>query len=215
MADGTKKPVEDVKTGDMVKTWSFYDGRYEDRAVVANMYHGTHEWQVLTLDFSDGTSVRTVYDHGFYDVELNRHAYITAGNVEDYIGDRFIKQSENGENKTVVLTGYKVTTETVGAYTVLTQQNYNCLVNDMLTCCPEPQTAGLFEFFDVGDDMKYDEEKMLADIEKYGVYSYEDLADGMTEEMFNAINAKYFKISAEKYGFDRQDIIDIFNMYMY
>lgn len=215
MADGTKKAVENVKVGDMVMTWNFFDGCYEAQPVVVNMYHGTTAWDVLTLKFSDGTEVRTMYEHGFYDADLRRNAYINTENVSDYIGDRFVKQANDGSNTTVVLIDYSIETETAGAYTVLTAQNYNCLSDGMLSCCPEPLTSGLFEFFEIGDGMKYNAEQMQADVETYGLYTYEDLADGMTEEMFVAINAKYFKISALKYGFDRQDIIDIFNEYIY
>ena len=214
MADGSKKLVEDVKPGDEVLSWSFYKGAYEVQTVMANMDEGTEAWVVLTLHFSDGTEVRTMYSHGFFDATRGTMVYLDTENVKNYLGDAFIKQSATGDNETVTLTDYSIKTEIIGAYTVLTAHNYNCLVNDMLSCCPEPECPGLFEYFELDGNMRYDEAKMQQDIETYGVYEYADLAECMTEEMFDALDARYFKISAEKYGWSAENIIEIFNMYM-
>ena len=46
--------------------------------------------------------------------------------------------------------------------------------------------------------MKYDEEKMQADIEKYGLFTYEELSEYLTLEQFNALPFQYFKVSIGK-----------------
>ena len=52
--------------------------------------------------------------------------------------------------------------------------------------------------FEVGENMKYDEEKMQEDIEKYGLFTYEEFADLVTEEQFYALNAPYVKVAVGK-----------------
>ena len=208
MADGTQKPIEDVKVGDMVMTWSMWNGCYEAQPVVMHWYHGTEEWRVLTLTFSDGTEVRTINEHGFFDADKNTYAYITEGNVGDYIGDSFIKQNADGTNSEVVLTDYAVTDETVGSYSIQTAFNENFMVEGMLSMTGEDYT-GRFEYFDIGEGMQYDAAKMQADIDRYGLYSYEDFAEYLTPEQFAMFNGQYFKVLVGKGVLTYEDILGI------
>ncbi len=193
MADGTKKAIEDVKQGDMVMTWSMWNGCYEAQPVAIHWYHGTEERDVLTLNFEGDTSVRVINEHGFFDVDKNTYVYITPSNVGEYVGDRFIRQEPDGSNAEVILESYAITTENVGSYSLQTVRNDNFIVEDMLSMTAEDY-PGRFEYFEVGEGMKYDEAKMNSDIEKYGLYTYEDWSDYLTEEEFYALNGPYFKI---------------------
>ncbi|MBQ7741121.1 MAG: hypothetical protein IJT65_07820 [Eubacterium sp.] len=208
MADGTQKPIEDVKQGDMVMTWSMWNGRYEAQPVALTYYHGSKEWEVLTLTFSDGTEVRTINQHGFFDKDKNTYAYITPSNVSDYIGDRFVKQLPDASNTEVTLESYTVTKETVGCYSLQTAFNENFMVENMLSITGEDY-EGRFEYFDIGEDMKYDEAKMQADIDKYGLYTYEEWSDYLTPEQFAAFNGRYFKVLVGKGVFTYEDILGI------
>lgn len=210
MGDGTQKPIEDVKVGDMVMTWSMWNGCYEAQPVVMHWYHGTDEWRVLTLHFSDGTAVRTIKEHGFFDADKNTYAYITEDNVGDYIGDRFIKQNADGTNSEVVLTDYDISHEMVGSYSIQTAFNENFIVEGMLSMTGEDY-RGRFEYFDIGDGMQYDAEKMQADIDRYGLYSYEDFSDYLTPEQFAMFNGQYFKVLVGKGVLTYEDILDIIN----
>ncbi len=208
MADGTQKPIEDVKVGDMVMTWSLWNGCYEAQPVVMHWYHGTDEWRVLTLHFSDGTEVRTIKEHGFFDVDKNTYAYVTEDNVASYIGDRFIRQLPDGTNTEVTLTDYTVSHETVGSYSIQTAFNENFMVEGMLSMTGEDY-RGRFEYFAIGDGMQYDAAKMQADIEQYGLYSYEDFSDYLTPEQFAMFNGQYFKVLVGKGVLTYEDILDI------
>ena len=53
---------------------------------------------------------------------------------------------------------------------------------------------GWFDYFEIGEDMKYDEAKKQAEIEKYGLYEYKDFADYVTYEQFIAFNGPYLKV---------------------
>ena len=57
-----------------------------------------------------------------------------------------------------------------------------------------PPIEGWFDYFEIGNDMKYDAEKMQADIEKYGLYTYEEFAEYVTYEQFIAFNGPYLKV---------------------
>ena len=46
--------------------------------------------------------------------------------------------------------------------------------------------------------MKYDEVKMKADIDKYGVYTYEDFAEYCTYEQFVGYGFENFKVAVGK-----------------
>ena len=55
-----------------------------------------------------------------------------------------------------------------------------------------------FNPFDVGEDMKYNEEDVRADIDRYGLYTYEDFNHVLTYEQFVALNLGHFKVSVGK-----------------
>ena len=205
MADGSQKPIEQVKQGDMVMSWSLWNGCYEAQPVAIVFYHGEMERTVLTLHFSDGTDVRTINEHGFFDSSKNAYAYITPRNVEDYVGDSFVKQQPDGSNTAVVLTGFDTSTEMVGSYSLQTAFNENFMVEGMLSITAEDY-AGRFEYFDIGEGMQYDQTKMQADIEKYGLYTYEDWAEYLTPMEFELFNGKYFKVLVGKGVFTEDDI---------
>lgn len=46
--------------------------------------------------------------------------------------------------------------------------------------------------------MKINEEAYNSDIEKYGILKYEEVSNFMSEEVFQAFNGKYLKISIGK-----------------
>ena len=50
-------------------------------------------------------------------------------------------------------------------------------VLEILLFFRETKTEGNLHYFEMGEGMKYDEELMQADIEKYGLYTYDDFAD--------------------------------------
>lgn len=209
MADGTKKAIEDVQQGDMVMTWSMWNGQYEAMPVGIKWYHGTQDWDVLTLNFSDGTDVRTINEHGFFDVDKNTYAYITPDNVDNYIGDSFIKQASDGSSIEVTLNSYSLTTENVGCYSLQTVRNDNFIVDDMLSITAEEAFPGKFEWFEVGEGMKYDEANMQAEIAKYGLYTYDEWSDYLTEEQFYALNGPYYKVLIGRGVMTEDELINI------
>ena len=71
-----------------------------------------------------------------------------------------------------------------------------------------------FNYFEIGEGMKYDEAKMQADIEKYGLYEYSDFAEYVTYEQFLAFNGPYLKVLVGKGYITFDEIIELIGIYV-
>ena len=67
----------------------------------------------------------------------------------------------------------------------------------------------LFNIFEFDENMKVDEEKKQADIEKYGLYTYDDFAAYLSEEVFNALPLAELKVSVGKGNMTWDDVMAI------
>lgn len=197
MADGTQKQIQYVSVGEEVVAWNFYTGKYDVVPVSLLQTHGTDVMDVLYLNFEDGTQLKVLGEHGIYDADLNTFIFIDKDDVKDYVGHSFVQK--NGDSyDTVKLVGYEIVQEYTTAYTILSTGHYNVMLENMFTVTPAHVGGNFFNPFEVGEGMKYDEAKVQADIEKYGLYAYEDFDHVLTYEQFVALNLGHFKVSAGK-----------------
>lgn len=199
LADGTQKEIQYVTYEDMLLVWNFYTGEYDVMPASIVMNHGYSNYTVVTLNFSDGTTVNTINGHGFFDVSENKYVIIDDSNVADYLGHEFVKVDGNGYT-TVTLESFNISEQYTESWSILTAVQYNCILENMWTLTPA-EVEGSPEYlmpYEIGEDMKYDEAKMQADIEKYGLYTYEDFADYCTYEQFVALGLANFKVSVGK-----------------
>jgi len=213
LADGTQAPIETIKVGDLVQTWSFWNGRYEAQPVTVVINHGVDEYTVHSLVFSDGTVVETINEHGFYSPDLNDYAFISPENVDEYIGRHFVLQSKDGGNEIVTLAESKTEIRRVGSYSLLTAYNYNFMAENMLTITMEYR-PGCFHFFDIGDDMAYDSKKMAQDIERYGLYTADEFSEYVTPEQFDMLNGPYYKVLVGRGTLNDSDITKMIEAYL-
>ena len=197
LADGTKKEIQHLRVGDEVLAWNFYTGKYEIMPVSLLQAHSTGLMNVLHLYFEDGTELKILGEHGVFDADLNTFVFIDEDDVEKYIGHSFVKQ-DGDSFTTVKLIDYAIVEEYTTAYTILSADHYNVMAEGMFTVTPAHVGDNFFNPFDVGEDMKYDEEAVKADIEKYGLYTYEDFDHVVTYEQFVALNLGHFKVSVGK-----------------
>lgn len=205
MADGTYKAIEDVRQGDMVVSWNFVTGEMECVPVSIVWDHGRDVNEVLNLQFSDNSSVKVIAEHGFFDYDLNQFVFITKDNYSQFIGHNFVAFDKFGEYRLITLDQCYITTEYTGAYSLQSAFNDNIFAENLLTLTPEDY-PGILTYFEIGENMRYDQEKMQADIEKYGLYTYEEWAEFVTYEEFMAFNGKYFKILIGKGIIKEEDI---------
>ena len=144
---------------------------------------------------------------------MNQFVTINADNVSDYVGHSFVKQNGNGYT-TVTLTDYDISEEYIEAYGIISGLHYNILVEGMFSTDFMPEDYDLFNYFEVGQDMKFDEAKMQADIEKYGLYTYDDFAEHLTYEQFVGFNVQYFKIAVANGKYTYNDILALIEEYL-
>ena len=199
LADGTSKPVELVEPGDELLVWNLETGRYDSSPVVFNDSDPEAEYEVLHACFSDGTDVGIVSEHGFFDLDLGKYVYINAETKDDYIGHHFVSMSTIPDNKwnTVTLNEVRVETETVEVYSPVTFGSL-CYYTDGILSMPGG-ISGLFNIFDVDTEtMTYDSVKMQGDIEKYGLFTYEDFEGIIPESAYYAFNGAWLKVAIGK-----------------
>ena len=196
LADGTQKEIQYVTYDDMFLVYDFVNGAYICAPASIIMNHGYGEYTVVALRFSDGTVVKATNGHGFYCADSKEFIILSSSNVQSYVGSRFIK----ADGSVVTLDSYTITKEYTESWSVLTAEHYNCVLEGMLTLTPaEVDGSPLYLMpYEIGNDMKYDQEKMQADIEKYGLYTYDDFAGLVTYEQFVAFGLENFKVSVGK-----------------
>ncbi|MBO5867874.1 MAG: hypothetical protein J6Q54_03070, partial [Oscillospiraceae bacterium] len=213
LADGTQKEIQYVNYNDKLLVWNFYAGKYEvvPSAIIFNM--GTGYFDVLTLNFEDGTTVKTIDGHRFFDKTTNAFVLINTINVQDYIGHDFVKV--DGDSYTAVkLVDYSIENEYTTSYSIMSAYHYNFIVEGMFSDTFHKEDAPLFDYFQVGDNMMYDADQLQAEIAEYGLYTYEEFADYLTYEQFVALNVQYMKISVEKGQFTYEGILELIEKYL-
>ncbi len=196
LADGTQKRIDAVSYTDQLLVWDFHKGEYVAMPSIVIRNHGEGLYNVLTLKFSDGTDIDVIAEHGFFDKKLNEFVMIDEKNVADYLGHEFIKSADT--ESSVTLVDYSIRKEQTEAWSILTAGHYNCVLADMLTLTPNVIGGNYFMPFEVGENMTFDLEAKRADIEKYGLFAYEEFADYVTEEQFYALNAPQVKVAVGK-----------------
>ena len=205
LADGTQKKVEDLTMNDMLLVFNHETGKVEPGMIIMldHLDVPRQMYRVLNLEFSNGEILRVIDGHGVFDYTLKQYVFITEENMNDYIGHEFYSTYYNGTefvSETVTMTNAFVTEEFTKIYCPLTAVHMNFYASGLLNFTPTPHsiTTGHTNIFELDENLKYDEEKKQADIEKYGLFTYEDLSEYLTEEQFNALPFAYFKVSIGK-----------------
>lgn len=213
LADGSQVRIDEVKNTDQILVWDFVNGKYTTVSSSIIKNHGYDYYNVVTLRFADGTVVNTINGHGFFDKDLNKFVIIDESNVEEFIGHKFIKDAAN--MTTTQLVSYEVNTEYTESWSILTSTYYNCILEGMLTVT-NAEVEGCPKYlmpYELTLDMKYDAEKIASDIEEYGLYSYEDFAPYVSEEVFEALGLAHFKVSVGKGYITWEEIIYLLELH--
>lgn len=197
-------PVEQLKGGEWLLVWNMYTGTYDIAPMLFNDSEVAREFQIIHLFFSDGTDVKVIYEHGFWDFTLNQWVLLRDYNAADLIGHEFMKMTEDGFDR-VRLIEVHIYDEMTTAWSPVTYAHLNFFVNGMLSM--PGATHGLINIFDVdADTVSYIYEQYLADLETYGTFTYEEFLECLPEDIrplvpefiFDAVNGQYFKVSMGK-----------------
>lgn len=202
LADGSQKPVEQLTTDDMLLVWNLKTGKFDTAPILFIDSDQRAKYEVINLNFSDGTSVKVISEHGFWDFDLNEYVFMR-NDAAKYIGHWFNKQTTDVDGNMswikVRLNSVEITEEMTTSWSPVTYEHLCYYVNGMLSM--PGATTGLINIFDVNPDtMKIDEVQYQADIEQYGLFTYEEFAAilPVPEEIFDAFGGKYFKVAMGK-----------------
>ena len=208
LANGTQKAIENVSANDHILAWDFIQGQYVAADVFCLTNHGEAEYEVLTLSFDNGTRLEIIRDHGLFDYTQKRFVNISADNVNGFIGHSFTMRNADGTNGVAVLTGASTEVRTTTAYSIITSEYLDVVANGLLTA--DPSIYFLFPF-EVMDNLQYDPVQMQADIDTFGLLTYEEFqpfAPFMTENQFYKGNGFYIKIALGKGIITMEEIIE-------
>ena len=216
LADGTQKRVEELKIGDMVMIFNHTTGQYEAAPLIFNTHADEieeKEVDVLHLEFSNGKDLKIVESHGLFDMTLMQYVYVNYDNYQNYVGHEFYALNDNdmiGE-KTELINAY-IMKEATRIFCPVTYFHMNSFANGFLNTPNIPgNITGLVNYFEYDKNLKYNEEAMERDIMKYGLYSYDDFKDYISEAAYNSSPAVYLKVAVGKGMITYEQILDVIN----
>ncbi len=202
LADGTHVAVEDLTGEEELLVWNLLTGQFDSAPILFVDSDPYRTYEITHLFFSDGTEVKVIDEHAFWDIDLNKYVFIR-NDAARYIGHWFSKQDEdslgNMVRTTVQLVDVQVYEEQTTAWSPVTYGHLCFYVNDMLSM--PGATEGLINIFDVdATTMTYDAVAFAADVAEYGLFTYEEFAAliPVPEVVFDAFNGQYLKISIGK-----------------
>ena len=212
LADGTQVRVDSLTGNEELLVWNMETGKFDKAPIMFLDSDAEAEYEVVKLYFSDGTEVKVIYEHGFWDYDLNRYVYLDR-NAEQYIGHTFAKQNGDKLEK-VQLVDVVIEKEMTTAWSPVTVGHLCYFVNGMLSM--PGGVGGLFNIFEVDPEtMTYNYEQLEKDIETYGLFTYEELNEicPLSEDMFNAAGGAYLKISIGKGNLTMEELVYMITRY--
>lgn len=217
LADGRQVPVETLTGNERLLVWNLYTGQFDTAPILFIDSDPAKTYRVIHLYFSDGTQVKVIHEHAFFDFNLNEYVFLRE-DAGRYIGHWFNKQTtDEFGNMTwtrVQLTNVTITEEYTTAWSPVTYGHLCIYVNGMLSM--PGATTGLINIFEVdGETMRIDQAQYLADIERYGLFTYEEFAEiyAIPEEIYEAFNGQYLKVSIGKGLIDYERLGELIESY--
>ncbi len=210
LADGTQKEVQYLNPGEELLVWNLETGSYDTAPIVFVDSEQETEYEVVYLNFSDGSQVGLIYEHGFFDLNLAEYVYINAENYENYIGHEFVTMGNREQNtwNVATLDSVDVEMKTTTAWSPVTYKHL-CYYTDGVLSMPGG-ISGLFNIFEVDTEtMAYDSAQMVADIEIYGLLTYEDFEGMIPLIAYEAFNGEYLNVAIGK-GLITWDTIEMY-----
>lgn len=201
MADGSKKNVEDLIVGDLIRTFDHETGELS-YSEVYDIMKSKDVKGAIELSFDDGTVLTIINEHGFYNKEENKYVFINKKNVSSYINCLFYNADSDSFVK---LISYKILDTPLDAYSIVSAKHLNHIADGMLS-----MTDGIMKVicnvFEFDENLKVNQQKKENDINKYGLINIEDLKY-YNKEDYEAYNIKYFKIAIGK-GYITEEELD-------
>ena len=217
LADGTQIAVEDLTGNESLLVWNMFTGTFDSAPILFIDSDPYTEYEIIHLYFSDGTEVKVIDEHSFWDFDLNQYVFLR-NDAAQYIGHLFNKQTDDGNGNmtwsAVQLVDVDIYMEYTTAWSPVTFGHLCYYVNGMLSM--PGATEGLINIFEVdAATMQYDAASFAADIATYGLFTYEEFAGiiPIPEVIFEAFNGQYLKVSIGKGLIDMDGLIALIERY--
>ena len=154
------------------------------------------DYKVINLVFESGRSVKVIGEHGLFDLDTMQYEYIDISNYETFIGHAFVNIGDRVNFGKEKLVDAFVTNECIKVYSPVTKYHLNYFSEGMLSM--PGGIKGLFNIFDIDEDLSYNEINKARDIEQYGLFTYEDFKDLVSYEIYESFPTPYLKVSIGK-----------------
>ena len=198
LPNGKYEFIENLAVGDRILSFDHTNGTCIETKV-AYSYFAKSSVKIIKLNFTNGVSIELLNTgHGLYDLTLDKYVLITNNNVSEFVGHSFayldFAEGKLAPSKVELLT-FEITENLVERYDIVAENKLNHIANGLLAC--SDVLVGISNMFDY-NNLLCSEEKVASDIEKFGLYSYDEWAEYVSKEDFNTFNGAYFKIAVEK-----------------
>lgn len=198
LPNGKYEFIENLAVGDRILSFDHTNGTCIETKV-AYSYFAKSSVKIIKLNFTNDISIELLNTgHGLYDLTLDKYVLITHDNVSEFVGHSFayldFAESKLAPSKVELLT-FEITENLVERYDIVAENKLNHIANGLLAC--SDVLVGISNMFDY-KNLLCSAEKVASDIEKFGLYSYDEWAEYVSKEDFDTFNGAYFKIAVEK-----------------
>ena len=201
MEDGSRKPIETLEIGDPVRVFDHDTGTISTAKLFDLWKYPEKHSGAVTLHFSHDIDVTVVYGHSFFDREANKYVSVSRDNVDSYVGHEFYNVDDECWE---TLDDYDLLDGEVDTYVITSEKHLNCVANGMLSNEDGIYTT-LTNVFEYGDGLKIDAEKKADDLEKYGLFGYEE-QQYVSKETYDILNLQYLNVAFGK-GMITKDVV--------
>lgn len=183
LSNGEKIPVSELKENDKIKAWDFYNGCVADVPLTAFFKGNDKEFDIIRIEFNDGSKVGIIFEHLFFDMTLGKFVAINSDS-EEYLGHYFAKVDNEGKIIPVKVNKIYKDGKTTKTYAPQSKGHLNFLADGFISGNDgQLGVCNMFEF-DL-DKMTYDKKKARADLKKYEKLKYKEFEDVMSKEFFD------------------------------
>jgi hypothetical protein len=201
LADGSQVAVESLTGNELLLVWNHHTGDFDVAPILFIDSDPLKAYEIIHLFFSDGTDVKVIYEHAFWNTTLNRYVFFRDNENIEYIGHWFVRHTTdtygNLVRSNVQLIDVQIYTEYTTAWSPVTFSHLNFFVNGMLSM--PGATEGLINIFAVdANTLQFNQAQYLADIQTYGLFEYTDFEHLIPIEVFIGFNVQYLSVSLGK-----------------
>lgn len=193
MADGSRKPIEDLYEGDLIRVFDHNTGKVSSAKIMDYWQYEEKKSGLMTLHFTNDIDVNIVTGHGFYNKEENKYVFLNASNVNSYVGKHFYNVDNDSWE---TLLGVTSSSKPVDTFFIATEGQFDTVAEGMLNV-EDGIYYVLRNTFDFDNNMKVDEIKKANDIECYGLFDSTDF-EYLTKEAFDKYGFANLKVALGK-----------------